>query len=74
MVNPIRNIIVQELNNNEVVKLKELYKIIDEFEDHSRNRTQKHHLVRTILDSFRKSGNITRVAPETYSKTGEHLF
>ncbi len=73
MANPYTNIIVQELNNNEVVKLQELYKIIDEFEDPSKDKTQKHHKIRSILYAFHKHGDIMWVAEETYTKIGEYV-
>jgi len=63
--------IMAEFLNNDVVKLQDLYKIIDQYEDPSRNKTQKHHLVRSILYSNRKSGRITRIASQTYSKVDE---
>ncbi len=71
MNSPIRNLIYQELSNNEIVKLQELYEIVDTLDDPSRNKTQKHHLVRSLLDSYRRSGKILRIADQTYSKVDE---
>jgi|APSaa5957512535_1039671.scaffolds.fasta_scaffold03422_2 hypothetical protein len=74
MVNPIRNIIMIEFLNNEIVKLQDLYKIVDDFDDPSRNKTQKHHLVRSILDSNRRAGHIIRIAPETYRNVEKSVY
>jgi hypothetical protein len=70
MKDAIRNLVVRELNNNEVVTLHSLYRLVAvEIEDESKTQTQQRHRVRSILDGYRRGGKLSRIASQTYSKT-----